>query len=644
VAENKIGIGIEVSGNAEDQLKKLTSATIDFQQKAVKSFSLTQRAFETFTGVLSANLVTGAFKAAADAITGFAKTLIIDGVAAAQVQENAVVRLNQALATTGEYTKESSQAFLDWASALQPVVGVGDEVILNLAALAKGFGFNAEQTKRVTEAAIEFSQVAGISLEESLRRIGRSAGGSIEDLAKFVPELKGLTKEQLAAGQAADIIIKKFGGSAAAATKTFSGQVQVAKNAFGDLTEEIGNAIIQNQAFNNVTQELNKLFQQFATSIVGDKNALKEFVAEGLILLIDASIGVAKAFDFILRAASVAFNGVKQQILSFVSVAIAAIAVFKDEYKVKLAEINAEIAVTKQKFADAFSEETFVGKLIAPLERLKVVAQEGFQAIQDGATGTIEIINQQQEITDQLTQAEIEAVDEQLRRIQLLREENRLSNEEEIAGLEQKLATNYKVNTLIAKDSEKLSNKELELRIRLQKAEEKINEARLQGASTFFGGLASLTQTKNKELFEIGKAAAVAQAIIDGALAVQKALAAFPPPFNFLAATGVAVKTGVQIATITSQALQQGGEIPSGFPNDTFPARLTSGENVVDRSTNERLKEFLGNTGGLAERLDVISDKISMLETNVVVNVGGENLVNIMRAQLESGRILVEPA
>lgn len=37
----------------------------------------------------------------------------------------------------------------------------------------------------------------------------------------------------------------------------------------------------------------------------------------------------------------------------------------------------------------------------------------------------------------------------------------------------------------------------------------------------------------------------------------------------------------------------EGGLVPSGFPNDTFPARLTSGEQVIDRTDNKRLSRFL---------------------------------------------------
>jgi vacuolar-type H+-ATPase subunit F/Vma7 len=58
-------------------------------------------------------------------------------------------------------------------------------------------------------------------------------------------------------------------------------------------------------------------------------------------------------------------------------------------------------------------------------------------------------------------------------------------------------------------------------------------------------------------------------------------------------------------------------EVPSGFPNDTFPARLTSGERVVDNSTNQDLKDFLANSrsGGLGndQMIALLSDISSKL-------------------------------
>lgn len=43
---------------------------------------------------------------------------------------------------------------------------------------------------------------------------------------------------------------------------------------------------------------------------------------------------------------------------------------------------------------------------------------------------------------------------------------------------------------------------------------------------------------------------------------------------------------------------QTGGVVPQGFPNDTFPARLTSGEGVVNNNDMERLSRFLDAAEG----------------------------------------------
>lgn len=48
----------------------------------------------------------------------------------------------------------------------------------------------------------------------------------------------------------------------------------------------------------------------------------------------------------------------------------------------------------------------------------------------------------------------------------------------------------------------------------------------------------------------------------------------------------------------------EGGLVPSGFPNDTFPAKLTSGELVIDRSTVDRLNRFI-DQGGSSQPIQI---------------------------------------
>lgn len=84
-------------------------------------------------------------------------------------------------------------------------------------------------------------------------------------------------------------------------------------------------------------------------------------------------------------------------------------------------------------------------------------------------------------------------------------------------------------------------------------------QVRLGQASEFFGNLASLTQSGNRRLAQIGKAAAIIQATIDGVLGVQKALASAPPPWNYALAAAVGVAAAVNVAKIRSSGFKSGG-------------------------------------------------------------------------------------
>jgi len=116
----------------------------------------------------------------------------------------------------------------------------------------------------------------------------------------------------------------------------------------------------------------------------------------------------------------------------------------------------------------------------------------------------------------------------------------------------------------------------------------KYNQERLNAASDFFGALASVTKQGTGVIGAIGKAAAIAQATIDGYVAVQKALASLPPPFNFVAAAAVAIKTGVQVAGIASTnvgSFATGGQFMvggrGGVDQNNINMNVSRGERVT---------------------------------------------------------------
>jgi len=118
------------------------------------------------------------------------------------------------------------------------------------------------------------------------------------------------------------------------------------------------------------------------------------------------------------------------------------------------------------------------------------------------------------------------------------------------------------------------------------------------------------------------------------------ALANVPYPFNILAAAGIAVQTGVQIATISRQNLATGiTEVPGGFPNDSFAANLSSGERVVSVKQNMDLKSFMDEQRGSKDILMQIADKLDMaFNRPIVIEVDGKQIFTAVNDQLIGGR------
>lgn len=133
-------------------------------------------------------------------------------------------------------------------------------------------------------------------------------------------------------------------------------------------------------------------------------------------------------------------------------------------------------------------------------------------------------------------------------------------------------------------------------------AEQARADARLGLASQFFGDLASLSSASNSKLAAIGKAAAIAQATIDGYQMVQKALASAPYPYNIALGIAAGAQAAVQIAGIASTnyagAYDSGGAIPSGsfgLVGERGPELVSGPANVTSRVDTAKLLNRAGD-------------------------------------------------
>lgn len=154
----------------------------------------------------------------------------------------------------------------------------------------------------------------------------------------------------------------------------------------------------------------------------------------------------------------------------------------------------------------------------------------------------------------------------------------------------------------------------------LAEQQKKIDEMRVRDRRSTLSRISTLANSNNKELAAIGKAAGITQIAIDTPVAVSKALAAFPPPFNFVAAAAVGAAMAAQAAQIAGVKFEQGGIVGgTSFTGDQVQARVNSGEMILNRQQQSNLFA-LANGAGNSESTQApinITTKV-MLDNEVV--------------------------
>lgn len=199
-----------------------------------------QRASDTLDGFANvAKLAIGAF-AFGKIAQGFETV-----VKAAEEQEIATRKLAMALASAGEMSDANMSAFEDMANQMQRTTTVADDAALKYAALAVNMGATAKQAIDLVPAAADMSAALGIEMDAAVRALSKSLSGNVTQLAKYMPELKGMTEEHLKAGGAIDVIADKFRGFAAGEMNTFTGQLTLVKHAWDEVLEAMGRLITE---------------------------------------------------------------------------------------------------------------------------------------------------------------------------------------------------------------------------------------------------------------------------------------------------------------------------------------------------------------------------------------------------------------
>lgn len=116
-------------------------------------------------------------------------------------------------------------------------------MVSQIAALGK----SPEEVNRLSDAAVYLSNITKKDLQTSLNTLLGTYNGTTKEIAKLIPEIKDLTKEQLKNGAAVDLVTEKF--------KTLSEEMAAGdstqalkniKDSLGDIKQAIGGVINKN--------------------------------------------------------------------------------------------------------------------------------------------------------------------------------------------------------------------------------------------------------------------------------------------------------------------------------------------------------------------------------------------------------------
>ena len=187
-------------------------------------------------------------------------------------------------------------------------------------------------------------------------------------------------------------------------------------------------------------------------------------------------------------------------------------------------------------------EARSIAEIMAKEEERKKQKEADREQAQQGLDAFRESLMSEQQLRAEAFNTELE----QLKAARDLK----LITQDEFNQLEKDKAQQH-ASELIAIEQNRV-NKELQL-------EQQKRQAKLALVGDIFGNLASLMNSGSKKLFAIGKASAVAGAIVDGYAAVSKTMASVPYPLNVPLAAAQAAASAVQIKGIMSTKFGSAG-------------------------------------------------------------------------------------
>lgn len=630
---SKNEVSVDISLEEKAALKALTALTKEFkltEQGATKSIGKIDIAVGTLAGNLAANL---AGKAISSVVSGFRSMISIgrESIAASARQEDAVNALNAALRQNGNFSEQASQDLQSFASQLQQITRFGDEATLEQLAFAQSMGATVDQSKAIVSAAADMSEALGMDFNSAVRNITKTLGGLKGELGESIPELGALTKEQLLAGEAIDLVAEKFRGQAAAATQTFSGALQQTSNIIGDTQESLGSLITTSPQVVGAIKGVGEIFTVVGKAINDNKQSIQDFASNaiGNILIGGVEMGVDafilfneaitttnEFFDFLTDRSNAAVQG----ILSFAQGTIDAAASVKE----------------------------FFGADTSGLDALSEKLKQQNEFLEAGRNKTLELMQVRREENEAL-----KAQAEEFKEFSVTTLQDRLAAENEVKAAARQVdlenlkqtesekveTTRYTLDEVAKFEAQMKAEKEKKEKAKIQ-LERQTSQQSVSLAQNTANLINAIAGEQTKAGFLLSKIAAAGQVLLADSQARAAAMAAATTAGIATAGTATApvfaklsglitANTAIALGTIAAQTIQgfaQGGFVGgaqgASMGGDNRLATVRDGELVLTADDQEELLNGIrgGGMGG-----------------DIVVQIDGREIARAVRDQRQQG-------
>jgi hypothetical protein len=541
----------------EDAATDYESKTKETAQKSSSNWQLSFLAIKA-----AAELVIGAFQK----ISGYAGQ-VLD---AWMQQEDASKKLEASLKATGTSALVSQGRIEQLASSLQKVTSFGDEATTSAAAMLQQLGkLSEEGLVKIIPLVQDFSAAMGIDLERAAMMVGKTIGTSTNAMTRYGVEIDATATKQEKLDAISKALTEKFGGMAVAMADTTRGGLTQFKNAIGDLME------IGGELLSKVILPIVKPLTEWAAALgdlINKQQALNQAINNEKIKDLPLAISAAEEkLSNLTKAYKEYINTVKDN---------------NPWTKKIIADKEAEIDATV-KLIGALKTQQYNTDYVIEQKKKEAEAKEKSN---ETALTSFELLQMQEDATRGLTVAQVAGT-------AAAREATvSLSDQVDQAGEVPQVYWNImaSMDELAAKRKKEAADEKAR--------QDTIAKFTINASRDIFSSIGKDLAMGELSWKSLGTAAVrsigrIVSALgdmlaADAAADFIKALAASASILMSWAAPGLfssaAIKAGgAAAAWVTGAALQavtlkEGGEfvVPPGYPNDSFPMLVESGEKV----------------------------------------------------------------